>query len=147
VISLTQMAINTRIYSSTGYTPVELTSGTTARQYFKNPADIARQDGDALADFNEALRNVHDAAKLNILIRAHGGNDPQERRLRMGREELSTINEDVPREPRGRRKYSPPPGTYTTLLIPIRIHPRAPYRIKQFYWQLVLQTACLLKRT
>ena len=67
MISLTQMAINTRTHSSTGYTPVELTFGTTARQYFKNPADIARQDGDALADFNEALRGVHDAAKLNIL--------------------------------------------------------------------------------
>jgi len=61
------MAINTRVHSSTGYTPVELTFGTTARQYFRNPTDIARQDGDALADFNEALRGVHDAAKLNIL--------------------------------------------------------------------------------
>jgi len=65
VISLTQMAINTRVHTTTKYSPVELTFGTTARQYFKNPLDLARQDGEALMDFNEGLGAVHYAAELN----------------------------------------------------------------------------------
>jgi len=42
ILSLAQLSLNTRIYRSTGCTPVELTFGTAARQYFLRPQDLRR---------------------------------------------------------------------------------------------------------
>ena len=67
VIALTQLALNTRVHGSTGYTPVELTFGTAARQYFKDPEKLNRAEHEDLHEFNQALANIHDAAKLNLL--------------------------------------------------------------------------------
>jgi len=72
---------------------------------------------------------------------ARGSNALPRRRLRRLREDRNTKSVGVPREPKGRRKYSPPPGTYTKLLIPMP--PRAHYPIKQGYRRSVSRTACL----
>jgi len=67
VISLVQMAINCRTHGSTKYTPVELTFGTAARQYYKAPEDMRRTDAEALHEFNIALADVQEAGRLNVL--------------------------------------------------------------------------------
>jgi len=67
VIALVQLHLNTRTHGSTGYAPVELTFGTTARQYQPSPNALRRADNPELMDFNQALDRLHEAAKLNIM--------------------------------------------------------------------------------
>ena len=68
ILSLVQLSLNTRVHGSTGYTPVELTFGTAARQYLPRPQDLRRGDANALMDFNAALDNVQQAAMINIRL-------------------------------------------------------------------------------
>ena len=67
VISLVQLTLNTRVHGATGYAPVELMFGTAARQYMRAPSALARAENADLMDFNEALTNVQEAAKLNLI--------------------------------------------------------------------------------
>jgi len=67
VIALVQLHLNTRTHGATGYAPVELTFGTTARQYQPSPNALRRADNPELMDFNQALDRLHEAAKLNII--------------------------------------------------------------------------------
>jgi hypothetical protein len=67
VISLVQLALNTRVHGTTGYAAVELTFGTAARQYHKAPDAMNRAEHEDLLDFNAALTNVQEAARHNIM--------------------------------------------------------------------------------
>jgi len=65
ILSLVQFSLNTRVHGSTCYTPVELTFGAAARQYFPRPQDLCRGDANALMNFNAASDNEQQAAMIN----------------------------------------------------------------------------------
>jgi len=67
VISLVQLSINTTEHGTTGYTPCTLMFGETARQYIRSPNALRRAENADLMDFNTALDNVQEAARLNIV--------------------------------------------------------------------------------
>ena len=66
VISLVQMYLNTREHSATGYTPVELTFGTMAKLYQRDPLIMTPIKSRELQEFNDTLKSVQDAAIWSI---------------------------------------------------------------------------------
>jgi transposase InsO family protein len=76
VIAIVQLLINTRVSTTTGFTPITLTFGQAAERYFRNPNDMQPSAKQELHRFDAALNMVQDTARTAIIA-------AQEKRLKL----------------------------------------------------------------
>ena len=76
IIAIVQLLINTRVSTTTGFSPITLTFGSAAERYFRSPKDMQPSAKQELHRFDEALTLAHDTARTSIIA-------AQEKRLKL----------------------------------------------------------------